>query len=39
MALASCPARQGQERSLRKMRQDMSWALDVVLAEVALGSR
>jgi len=25
--LASCPARQGQQRSLRKMRQDLSWAL------------
>jgi hypothetical protein len=27
MALASCPARQGQQRSLRKMRRDLSWAL------------
>jgi hypothetical protein len=27
MALASCPARQGQQRSLRKMRQALSWAL------------
>ena len=27
MALARCPARQGQQRSLRKMRQDLSWAL------------
>ena len=27
MALAKCPARQGQQRSLRKMRQDLSWAL------------
>jgi hypothetical protein len=25
MALASWPARQGQQRSLRKMRQDLSW--------------
>jgi hypothetical protein len=27
MALASYPARQGQQQSLRKMRQDLSWAL------------
>ena len=27
MALASCPARQGQQRSLRRMRQVLSWAL------------
>jgi hypothetical protein len=27
MALASCPARQEQQRSLRKIRQDLSWAL------------
>ena len=27
MALASCPARQGQQRSLRKMCQVLSWAL------------
>src|SRR5256885_2213094 len=27
MALASCPARQGQQRSLRRMRQLLSWAL------------
>jgi hypothetical protein len=27
MALASCPARQGQQRSFRKTRQDLSWAL------------
>jgi hypothetical protein len=27
MALASRPARQGQQRSLRKMRQVLSWAL------------
>jgi hypothetical protein len=27
MALASCPARQGQQRSLRRMRQALSWAL------------
>jgi transposase len=26
MALASCPARQGQQRSLRRMRQVLSWA-------------
>ena len=27
MALASCPAHQGQQRSFRKMLQDLSWAL------------
>jgi hypothetical protein len=27
MALARCPARQGQQRSLRKMCQVLSWAL------------
>src|SRR5215813_14686024 len=27
MALASCPARQGQQRSLRRMPQVLSWAL------------
>jgi hypothetical protein len=27
MALASCPARHGQQRSLRRMRQALSWAL------------
>jgi hypothetical protein len=27
MALASFPARQGQQRSLRKMGQDLRWAL------------
>ncbi len=27
MALAGCPARQGQQRSLRKMCRDLSWAL------------
>jgi hypothetical protein len=27
MALASCPAFQGQQRSLRRMRQVFSWAL------------
>ena len=27
MALASCPARQGQQRSLRRIRQVLSWAL------------
>src|SRR5690349_16338530 len=27
MALASCPAFQGQQRSLRRMRHDLSWAL------------
>jgi hypothetical protein len=27
LPLASCPARQGQQRSLRRMRQDLSWAL------------
>lgn len=27
MALASCPARQGRQRSLRKIRQVLSWAL------------
>src|SRR5262249_54539159 len=27
MALASCPAFQGQQRSLRRMRQVLSWAL------------
>ena len=27
MALASCPARHGQQRSLRRMRQVLSWAL------------
>jgi len=27
MALASRPAFQGQQRSLRRMRQDLSWAL------------
>jgi hypothetical protein len=27
MALASCPARQGQQRSFRKIRQDLSWVL------------
>src|SRR5215469_18705594 len=27
MALASCPACQGQQRSLRRMRQVLSWAL------------
>jgi hypothetical protein len=26
MALASCTARQGQQRSLRRMRQVLSWA-------------
>src|SRR5690348_824148 len=26
MALARCPARQGQQRSLRRMCQDLSWA-------------
>jgi hypothetical protein len=26
MALASCPARQGQQRSLRRIRQVLSWA-------------
>ena len=26
MALASCPARQGQQRSFRRIRQDLSWA-------------
>jgi hypothetical protein len=26
MALASCPAFQGQQRSLRRMRQVLSWA-------------
>jgi hypothetical protein len=27
MALASCPAFHGQQRSLRRMRQVLSWAL------------
>ncbi len=27
MALAICPARQGQQRSLRRMCQFLSWAL------------
>jgi hypothetical protein len=27
MALASCPARQGQQRSFRRMRQVLSWAI------------
>jgi hypothetical protein len=27
MALASCPALHGQQRSFRRMRQDFSWAL------------
>ena len=26
MALASCPARQGQQRSLRRIHQFLSWA-------------
>ena len=33
MALASCPARQGQQRSLRRIRQVLSWAFALSLGE------
>jgi hypothetical protein len=36
MALASCPARQGQQRSFQRMRQDLSWALGRVAAAVRI---
>jgi hypothetical protein len=36
MALASCPARLGQQRSLRRIRQVLSWALTIRL-QVMLG--
>jgi hypothetical protein len=36
MALASCPARQGQQRSLRKMRQVLSLGAGTLAGDAQL---